>query len=59
MEHNDIIDVKDLGNNLMKNRKTGSDGELIQWLKVKCFRFEKKRPSIVSTNMIIYLSTKK
>lgn len=47
MENSAILNLKDLRDNLMQNRCLGSDGEKVQWLKVKCFRFEKKRPNIV------------
>lgn len=47
MNHTDILDLKDLKNNLMQNRSLGTNGEKVQWLKVKCFRFEKKKPNIV------------
>lgn len=47
MDHTDMLDVKDLADKLMQNRKIGSDGDVIQWLNVKCFRFEKTRPNIV------------
>lgn len=47
MDYKDIIDLKDLRNNLMLNRSIGPDGEKVQWLKVKSFRFEKKKPNIV------------
>lgn len=43
----DIIDLKDLKNYLVKNRSISNDGEVVQWLKVKCFRFEKAKPNIV------------
>lgn len=44
----DIIDLKDLKNNLVKNRPIANDGEVVQWLKIKCFRFEKSKPNIVN-----------
>lgn len=47
MSNSDILDLKDLRNNLMVNRSIDSEGQKLQWLKVKCFRFEKKRPNIV------------
>lgn len=47
MSYSDILDLKELRNNLMVNRSIDSEGQKLQWLKVKCFKFEKKRPNIV------------
>lgn len=47
MSNTDILDLKELQSQLMVNRSIDSEGQKLQWLKVKCFRFEKTRPNVV------------
>lgn len=43
----DMIDVKKLASQIMLNRSVCTDGSKVNWLKIKCLRFEKDLPGIV------------
>lgn len=44
---NEFIDLKDLSKNLLKNKLFNCDNEKVNWLKIKCFRFQKSQPNFV------------
>lgn len=47
LSFNDMIDVKTLASKVMFNRSVCTDGSKVNWLKIKCLRFEKECPGIV------------
>lgn len=47
MLFSDFRDLTDLSQNIIKNRNKNTEGETVNWLKVKCFRYEKTRPGII------------
>lgn len=46
--HEDFYDVKELSKNIMMNRNRNTDGDVVQWLKVKHLRFQKSKPYVIS-----------
>lgn len=47
LKFNEFLDLKDLSINLLKNKLFDCDNERVNWLKVKCFRFQKSQPNFV------------
>lgn len=47
LKFSDIVDLKSLGENLIKNRTLDDKGEKVQWFKIKVLRFEKKQPGVI------------
>lgn len=43
----EFLDLKMLSETLVKNRNIDEDGQKVNWLKVKCFRYEKAKPHIL------------
>lgn len=43
----EILDLKDLEQKLIKNRCIDDDGNTVQQLKIKCLRYEKDSPGII------------
>lgn len=42
-----MIDVKLLAGKVIKNRNICTEGKKVNWLKIKCLRFEKQFPGII------------
>lgn len=47
MTYKEMLDVRSLNEKFMKNTTTDKKGKKIQWLKIKCLRFERQCPGIV------------
>lgn len=47
IKYNDIIDTKELAATLITNKTMAQDGKKVQWLKIKCLRYEKTNPGII------------
>ena len=47
MHHKMFFDLQRLAADLMKNRRRDTEGNIVNWLLVKCFRFEKGHPGVV------------
>lgn len=47
LKFSDIVDLKSLGENLIKNRTLDDKGKKVQWFKIKVLRFEKKQPGVI------------
>lgn len=47
LKYNDIIDTKELAARLISNKTMAQDGKKVQWLKVKCLRYEKTNPGVI------------
>lgn len=45
--YSDIKDLKELASKIIKNTSLDSDGNKVNWLKIKCFKYEKKNPNII------------
>ena len=45
--HDDFFDLKKMSGHVIRNRTKNSDGEQVNWLKVKWMRFEKSRPFVI------------
>lgn len=44
---NEILNLQELSRTLLKNKTTDSNNEKVNWLKVKCFRFQKTEPGVI------------
>lgn len=44
------MDLNKLGQQIMKNRTTGSHGSKVAWLKIKWIRFKKNEPHMITYN---------
>lgn len=47
MQYKDIMNLQKLSSLLIKNKKVDTDGNIMTWLKVKCFEYRKDNPYIV------------
>ena len=47
LHHDDMFDLQCLAQKIMKNRRQDEDGNLVNWLLVNCFRYEKTKPGII------------
>lgn len=47
LKFNDMLDLKDLSANLIKNKTLDENGAKVNWLKVKCFKYEKAKPNCI------------
>ncbi|ESO91835.1 hypothetical protein LOTGIDRAFT_163196 [Lottia gigantea] len=47
LRYNDIYNFQDVTQQLMKNRKRDVDGNIVNWLLVKSFRYQKNQPGVV------------
>lgn len=48
LSYKGMIDVKELASKIIKNRTLTGDGkEKVNWLKIKCLRFEKNLPGVI------------
>ena len=45
--YSDFIDLNALSKDILKNKTKDSDGNKVNWLKVKCFRSEKMSPGVL------------
>ena len=47
LKYSDFINLNALSKDILKNKTKDSDGNKVNWLKVKCFRFEKMSPGVL------------
>jgi hypothetical protein len=47
LSFSDFLDLKNLSDQLIKNKNVDDNGKKINWLKVKCFKYEKSAPNIL------------
>ena len=47
LQHSDVLDLQGLSQQTIKNRKKHEDGNNVNWLLVKSFRYEKAEPGII------------
>jgi len=47
MQYKDFINLQQLSSSLIKNKKVDTEGNIMNWLKVKCFEYKKNNPYIV------------
>lgn len=47
LKFNDMLDLKELSANLIKNKSLDENGAKVNWLKVKCFKYEKAKPNYI------------
>lgn len=45
--HSDMINLKDVAGNVIKNRTIDNEGQRVNWLKVKVLRYEKDKPGLI------------
>lgn len=43
----DMIDLKSLAKNIIQNKSVNETGDKVNWLKIKCLRYEKMNPNII------------
>ena len=43
----DMLDLKTLSPTLIKNKNMNTENEKMNWLKIKCLRYEKLSPGII------------
>ncbi|CAG9841030.1 unnamed protein product [Diabrotica balteata] len=47
VNYNEFLDLKKLAQYTIVNKKEDQKGQTVNWLKVKCFKYEKQFPSIL------------
>ncbi|CAI6352553.1 unnamed protein product [Macrosiphum euphorbiae] len=47
MQYKDFINLQQLSSSLIKNKKVDTEGNIMNWLKVKCFEYKTNNPYIV------------
>ena len=47
MKHSDLYDITDLAKQTVKNTSKSDDGQTVNWLRIKWFRFEKGETNVV------------
>ncbi|RZF44217.1 hypothetical protein LSTR_LSTR003857 [Laodelphax striatellus] len=47
LRYNDFFDLKKLSTKLIKNKSLDTDGNKVNWLKIKCFRYEASSPNVI------------
>lgn len=47
MKHDSFYDFKSLAKEVLQNKSTDSNGEKVQWLKIKWLRFRKDQPNVM------------
>ena len=47
LQHSDVLDLQGLSQQIIKNIKQDEDGNNVNWLLVKSFRYEKAEPGII------------
>jgi len=47
MQYKEFMNLQKLSSLLIKNKKVDTDGNIMTWLKVKCFEYRKDNPYIV------------
>ena len=53
--HYDMLDLKALADHLITNRLINTEGEKVNWLKIKILRYEKKYPFVIQYKYITTL----
>uniref|UniRef100_A0A6P7G7I4 Uncharacterized protein LOC114338671 n=1 Tax=Diabrotica virgifera virgifera TaxID=50390 RepID=A0A6P7G7I4_DIAVI len=47
MNFSDFRDLTDLSTKLIKNRNKNTEGSIVNWLKIKCLKYEKNKPGVI------------
>lgn len=47
LKYKDFMNLQDLANKTIKNKSKDENGNKIDWLKIKCLKYEKKHPGII------------
>lgn len=47
LKYADFMDLRSLGETIMKNRSVDENGQKVSWLKIKVMRYEKSNPSVI------------
>ena len=47
LHHENMFDLQSLAQKIIKNRRQDEHGNIVNWLLVKCFRYEKAQPGII------------
>lgn len=47
LHHQDFYDLQSLAQEIMKNRRRDEDGNVVNWLRVKSFRYVKDEPGVM------------
>lgn len=47
LKFTDFIDLRRLSSDLLNNKSVNTEGERVNWLKIKCFKIEKVSPNLV------------
>ncbi|XP_072375619.1 uncharacterized protein [Diabrotica undecimpunctata] len=47
LRYNDFLDIKTLAANTLKNRTIDENGNRVNWLKIKCMRYEADKPQYI------------
>lgn len=47
LKYDDFLDLPKVAKTMLKNVKTDTEGNKINWLKVKCFKYQKTYPNII------------
>jgi len=47
MQYKDFMNLQQHSSSLIKNKKVDIEGNIMNWLKVKCFKYKKNNPYIV------------
>lgn len=47
LKYSDILDFQELANKLVKNKNKDEEGNKVEWLKIKCLKYEQNNPDVI------------
>lgn len=47
LKFNDFLDLSALSMTIIRNKRRDTEGNIVNWMKVKCFKYEKESPGII------------